>query len=120
MSQLETPISKSAREALTWAGFHVTRVQSGRVRVRGGMMHLAEPGTPDLLVQVAGPVHGWLECKAPDGEKRKSQKAWHAAAEKRGELVAVFTSAREAVEIACGWRRGFETENPRRAREGER
>lgn len=107
MSQLETPISKAAQDALTAAGFHVTRVQAGKVKVRGGWMVLAEPGTPDLLVQVTGPVHGWLEAKAPDGEKRESQKKWHAKAVKRGELVAVFRSAREAVEIAMGWRRGF-------------
>lgn len=108
MTQLEGPISKAAQDVLTLAGFHVTRVHSGTVKVRGGFMKLAESGTPDLLVQIKGPVHGWLEAKRPEGKKRESQKKWHADARKRGELVEVFTSPREAVEIALAWRRGFE------------
>ncbi len=103
--RLETPISKDARERLTLAGFHVTRVQSGRVRVRRGMMHLAESGTPDLLVEVCAPVYGWLEAKRPDGPKRKSQIEWHAKARKRGCFVATFESAHEALETVKGWRR---------------
>lgn len=107
MTQRETPISKAAQDALTAAGFHVVRVQSGKVRVRGGWMQLAEEGCPDLSVHVTGPVRAWLEAKVPGGKLSAEQKAWHAKALKRGELVAVFRSAREAVEIAMAWRRGF-------------
>lgn len=109
----ETDLSRSAQDALTAAGFHVTRVQAGKVKVRGGWMILAEAGTPDLLVGGIVPasrnasVMGWLEVKRPKGPMRESQKKWHAKAEKRGELVAVFRSASEAVEIAMAWRRGF-------------
>jgi hypothetical protein len=108
VSKPETSISRAAQDALARAGFHVTRVHSGKVRVARGWMQLAEKGTPDLSVQITGPVRAWLESKVPGGTLSADQKQWHADAEKRGELVAVFTSAREAVEIACGWRRGFE------------
>lgn len=115
MSQLETPISKSARDLLTRAGFHVTRVQSGEVRVRRGYMHLAEKGTPDLLVEVLPPVMGWLEVKRPDGPTREAQKIWHAKAKLRGCLVATFDEPKEALAIVQGWRSRIESERDVRA-----
>lgn len=69
---------------------------------------MAPPGHPDLLVEIKPPVYGLLEAKAEDGKLREAQKVWHAKARRRGVLVEVFTSAKEAVEIAMGWRRGFE------------
>lgn len=53
--------------------FHM-RLQSGAVRVRGGMMHLCPIGTGDFVVYPENGFHvGWIEVKQLKGVQRKSQ-----------------------------------------------
>lgn len=100
----ETHLSKSIRDALACAGFWCMRVQSGMARVRGGMMRLAEPGTPDILV--LAPVYGWLEVKREGAKFKPTQKPWHDKARKHGVRVAVVRSVAEALEAVRGWSGG--------------
>lgn len=95
----ETDLSLSIRKALTSLGIWVIRVQAGMHRVTGGMLHCAEPGTPDLCL----PALGWIEVKTQTGEPSPFQLAWHARAAREGIRVAVVRSVSEAVTIARLW-----------------
>lgn len=90
--------SEAVRQAAIMAtlaglGRTVFRVQSGRVKVRGGWMVLAPNGTPDLYVL----GWGWLECKAEKGKLSHDQLRMHERIRRAGERVAVVRSAAEAV-----------------------
>ena len=101
----ETDISRDIRKAIEAIGVPVERVQTGMVRVRGGWMHLANDGTPDLWTPL-----GWLEVKRPGEEPDPEQKQWHARAEAWGVRVAVVTSVREAVDVVMRWKANREHE----------
>jgi len=58
-------------------------------------VEIGQPGTPDLLLSVAGAFVG-CELKTPIGRLRPEQVAWHAAARRRGVLVEVVRSVDEA------------------------
>jgi len=96
----ETDLSRSIRLALTTLGIWVIRVQAGIHRVRGGTLHCAEPGTPDLCL----PGLGWLEVKAQGGALEASQVAWHQRATREGVNVAVVRSVSEAVQVVREWK----------------
>jgi len=81
-------------------GHIVTRVHSGKVKVRGGWMQLAEEGTPDFHVGLSGGGSMWLEVKDDDGELSHAQKRWHERAKKGGHRVYVVRSVAEALEAA--------------------
>jgi hypothetical protein len=80
--------------ALEGIGRHVIRIQSGVVRVRRGMMHLAPKGTPDLYVV----GWGWLETKLEKSKPTEEQLRMHALLIAAGERVAVVRSVAEALE----------------------
>jgi hypothetical protein len=109
----ETQLSRSIASVLRAMGHTVIRVQSGVVKVRGGWMRLADPGTPDLCLPF---LPGWLEVKLPARtvgvtSKRKraatkpneAQREWHTKAAKAGVKVAVVRSASEAVDVIRRW-----------------
>ena len=96
----EAEIQAAVIEALQAMGVMVERVQSGKVKVRGGWMRLASEGTPDLWTSL-----GWLECKTEKGLLSDEQIAWHARARDAGVNVAVVRSAADAVRIVQLWRR---------------
>lgn len=73
------------------------RIHSGKVKVRGGWMHLAEPGTPDIGVCVRG-LAVYFECKAAKGSVSDEQLTWHARARRAGALVFVIRKPSAAVE----------------------
>jgi hypothetical protein len=75
-------------------GRFVVRVQSGVVRVRRGMMHLAPKGTPDLYVL----GFGWLETKTDKGKLSPDQVRIHALIRAAGERVEVVRDVAEALE----------------------
>jgi hypothetical protein len=99
----ETDISRSIRKALTLAGYHVERVNSGKVPTRNGYFQGASPGTPDTVVLAP---YGWLETKTPIGKLNENQKKWHARAEKLGVRVAVVRSASDAIRAVDKWAQG--------------
>lgn len=102
----ETALSASIRESLARLGVWCIRVQSGKVRVRRGMMHLAEPGTPDLLLVGPRELAGsWLEVKTTT-DLRPDQIAWHERAARQGVRVAVVRSVEQAVRAVRDWQRG--------------
>ena len=95
----ETKISRAIQRALKQLGIWVIRVQAGTHRVRGGMLHCAEPGTPDLHL----PGLGWLEVKTKAGEPSPFQLAWHDRAAQNHVRVAVVRSVSEAVSTVREW-----------------
>jgi hypothetical protein len=98
----ETTLSRSIRSALTAAGAWVVRVPAGQYRVRGGILHCAEPGFPDLLC--LSPA-GFLEVKVGRAKLREEQVIWHDKAARHGLRCARVTSVAEALEVVSRWRR---------------
>jgi hypothetical protein len=96
----ETQLSKGIQLALKQLDVWVIRVQAGTHRVRGGMLHCAEPGTPDLCLPGLG---AWLEVKTDAGELSPFQVAWHARASRMGVNVAVVRSVSDAVRVVREW-----------------
>lgn len=74
------------------------RIHSGTVRVRGGWMHLAEPGTPDIGCTVRG-LAIFFECKTAKGLVSEEQLAWHARARRAGAVVCVIRKPSAAVDV---------------------
>lgn len=97
----ETDLYDPIKKTLERFGHIVTRVHSGKVKVRGGWMQLADPGTPDHHVMSPGGLSTWLETKTPTGSLSHAQKAWHERAKKEGHRVAVVRSPREALEAVA-------------------
>ncbi len=93
----ETELYDPIKKTLERIGCIVTRVHSGKVKVRGGWMQLADPGTPDHHVMSPGGVATWLETKTAEGDLNPAQKAWHERARKAGHRVRVVRSPAEAV-----------------------
>jgi hypothetical protein len=94
----EAAIQRAILVALTAIGAYAFRVQSGRVKVRGGYMQLAPPGTPDVLVIV--PPHGrllGLEVKTATGKEREAQVEWAEGARRLGAAVRTVRTPEEAV-----------------------
>lgn len=73
------------------------RIQSGKVRVRGGWMHLAEPGTPDIGCMVRG-LSVFFEAKAPRGVLSDEQLRWHERARRAGAIVVVIRKPSTALD----------------------
>lgn len=63
------------------AGAHIffRRIQSGKVKVRGGWMQLAPEGTADIVVFPANGMPRWIELKAPNCTTAKARKKAQAA-----------------------------------------
>lgn len=98
----ETDIGRAIRKTLERIGCIVTRVHSGKVKVKGGWMQLADEGTPDHHVMCPGGLSMWLETKTAVGNLSPAQKRWHERARKNGYTVKVVRSPQEALEAVCG------------------
>ena len=70
-SKITTPIVN----ALTKAGYFAMRLNSGKVRVRGGYIQLCPKGTADILVCPANQPPIWIETKEVRDLKRKGETA---------------------------------------------
>jgi hypothetical protein len=103
----EAAIQRSIVETVRNLGHVVIRVQSGKVKVRGGWMTLAEPGTPDLCLPF---LRAWGETKTPKGKLSPEQVTWHERARRAGVRVAVWRSAADAVKSVTDWRAADEYE----------
>lgn len=96
----ETALSKAIRDALKRVRHvKVLRLNSGRVRVKGGYVHLCEPGTPDILVMLPHQRVCWLEAKTRDGVVEDDQIEWHAEAVALGHTVHVVRDVQQAVDV---------------------
>lgn len=74
------------------------RIHSGRVKVRGGWMHLGESGLPDIGAVVRErPV--FFEAKDVKGLVSEDQLKQHARIRRAGADVFVIRSPREAVDV---------------------
>lgn len=60
-------------EALRKAGILAFRMNSGKVRVRGGFVHMAKKGTADILCFPSRRAV-WIETKDPKGATAKEQR----------------------------------------------
>ena len=100
MANRETKLYGAIIEALARAGLAwMTRVHSGKTKVRGGYMQLAPTGTPDLLGHAADGRAVALEVKVPGEDGTPEQLAYLAAATGRGVITGVVTSPAEAVDV---------------------
>jgi hypothetical protein len=68
-SAVTAPIVKALNEAGYWA----IRLNSGKVKVRGGWLNLCPPGTPDILVLLSGGRCLWVETKDVKKDYHKEQ-----------------------------------------------
>lgn len=68
-SEITGPLIKMLKEA----GVIAIRMQSGKVKVRGGWMMLAPAGTADILCFPRKKPVTWIECKILKGELRLKQ-----------------------------------------------
>ncbi len=93
----ETELYDPIKKTLERCGHIVTRIHSGKVKVRGGWMQLAPKGTPDHVVSSPNGLTTWLETKTPVGELNADQKAWHERAKRGGHRVVVVRSPAEAL-----------------------
>lgn len=93
----ETDLYDPIKKTLERFGHIVTRVHSGKVKVRGGWMQLADPGTPDHVCCSPNGLTTWLETKTPVGKLSPAQVAWHERAKRNGHRVAVVRSPAEAL-----------------------
>jgi len=98
----ETQLSKSIRDTLERAGFWVERIFSGSARVRGGFIHGASNGTPDLMVL---DPFGFLEVKLPGKDLENDQVLWHVKAAGLGHRIATVRSEEQALRTVMGWRK---------------
>jgi hypothetical protein len=99
-SKPETDRQALIVKELAKVGRVAIRIQCGVVKVRGGWMHLAPAGTPDLYVL----GWGWIETKMEDGELSPAQVETHARMRAAGELVKVARTPAEAIRAVSSGR----------------
>lgn len=92
----ESAISSSVTKRWEDRGGIVLRLQSGKVQVRGGWMHLCEEGTPDRYVMAPHGLSFFAETKTEIGKLSPAQKAWHMKASRLGHLVFVVRDEESA------------------------
>ena len=81
---------------------HVWRHQSGRVRVRGGWMHLAPSGSPDIVGYMRGTGRFLgIEVKLPGELPTAIQVTWRDAIQKAGGIAAVVWSVDDAIQVCA-------------------
>lgn len=69
----EGDAKKQIADGLKQLGWKVIRLNSGKVRVKGGFMQLCPAGTPDILCFDNAGALLWVECKAAFAKKRNDQ-----------------------------------------------
>ena len=74
----ETIVKDQVVAYLKKAGHFHLRLQSGKVKVRGGFMQLCPEGTADFQVCIK-PQTYWIELKAPKAVTAKARKVAQAA-----------------------------------------
>jgi len=96
----EGVVKKEIGDYLKQKGYTYFRMQAGRIRVRGGIMHLCMPGTADFLVCLQAGWNVWIECKSPKGITAKEQLDVQAAFRLRVEALGhAYTRCRSVEEV---------------------
>jgi hypothetical protein len=93
-SELTGPLISALRDAGAWP----IRMQSGRVRVRGGWMMLAPAGTADILCFPQRKPITWIETKTLAGELRGKQEEFRERVVGWGHRYIVARSIDEGLE----------------------
>lgn len=99
----EGELSLAIVHAVESLGCKIERINTGQARpMRGkGRMHLASPGTPDLLVVWP---YLWIETKDL-AKVNQNQIEWHAWAKRNGVPVIVAHSVKDAIDAVQERRR---------------
>lgn len=85
----ESDIQRECMRVLKeWGCQIVYRMNSGKVKVKGGWLQLAPEGTPDLLA-FYGLFFLWVEVKQPGEHATPEQQAMHALLRSMGHVVIV-------------------------------
>lgn len=96
----ETNISREITKVLKARGWRVWRLPAGKVRSKGGWIHMLPTGTPDRVALKDGRIV-FLEVKTPDAKPRKDQWEQRLVQEElraEGFIVAEVRSVAEALE----------------------
>ena len=95
----EADVQRQIVAALKQMGYWVARIQSGKVKVRGGWMQLAPEGTADILA-IRGEKTLWCEVKRPKGGiHSQEQQEFAAIARRAGHEYIVATSVEDILEV---------------------
>jgi Holliday junction resolvase len=98
MSGREADVQREIVATLKQLGYWVARIQSGKVKVRGGWMQLAPEGTADLLA-IRGEKTIWIECKRPKGGTHSAeQKEFMGLVRRAGHQYVVARSKDDVLE----------------------
>lgn len=73
MSTPEGQVKIDVLEYLNASGHRFFRMQSGRVQVRRGWLHLHPEGTADFLICLSHRLPAWVELKA-EGQKTSKER----------------------------------------------
>lgn len=92
-------------DALNGMGVWAIRINSGKVKTRGGYFQGAPTGTPDILGALRGGKMFGLEGKKGNGVLSPAQLKWRAWAARYGVLFGEFRTIGEAIQIVNAWRK---------------
>lgn len=96
----ETDLASQIRDAINGLTLaKVWRENAGAVPTRGGYMHLAPAGTPDIVGYLPGGRFVALEVKRPKEKERPAQLEFLTRAQQLGCLVGVVRSVEEALKL---------------------
>ena len=93
----ETAIQKDIIATARNKHHKVYRMNSGGSRVRHGYIHLAEEGTPDLLIVMSGGRSIWVEVKRPGERPTEIQAKRHRELRKMGHAVTTCCSVEDFI-----------------------
>ena len=95
----ENQIQNEIIDYLTGCGFIVHRMQSGKVKVKGGWMKLCPEGTPDLFAVGRNGKTVWIEVKTENGIVSDKQQEQICELIKRGQDVYVTRDVEKLKEV---------------------
>ncbi len=98
----EGKIKAEVQDFLKKSGRYFMRMQSGKVKLRGGWMYLCPEGTADILTFDAAGRCIWLELKQLKGVQREAQLLFEQRVRAMGHSYAVVKSVDDAFRAVTG------------------
>jgi hypothetical protein len=95
-------VKANVQDFLKKTGRFFIRMQSGRVKVRGGFMYLCPEGTGDILTFDDDGRCVWLEVKQLKGKQREAQENFERRVSEMGHRYCVVRSVEDAVRAVTG------------------